>query len=202
MDIVSTYNPANANITKDQLSAMRDLTDADIETLAKAYPNQPQGNAYLVYYMKNEKDTEQRYPLGTWANLNALRKIGRKDVLPFGFKKSHVRPAINQPPAPQRVIDLSAKDIESAEGLKVSETNVDHVVALTDAKYVAPVKINTDIVTNADQERRVVNVTPVASPELTAAKAELQKAIDEKQHHMTVKMLQANVDKLSTEKTN
>jgi hypothetical protein len=168
MDIIKTYNPGN-KLTDEEQSAMVNLNDEQIAELAKAYPNQPTGNAYIEYWMKNEKDIEQRFPLGTWANLNSLRKLGREDILPYRFRSSvatrEVQPFVQAPA--QRIVDLSEKDVVEAEGLKSVE--------------VAPVEA----------------VQAVASPELAAAQAELQQAIDEKAHHMTIKSLQAKVDGLA-----
>lgn len=119
MDIIKTFNPANNNITKDEIDAMRDLTDDQIKLLAASYPNNPSGNAYLVYYMKNEKEEDQRYPLGTWSNLAGLRKLGRKDIVAFNFRKLMMaRPLPKTEQPKQRVVDLSAKEALEAEGLK------------------------------------------------------------------------------------
>jgi hypothetical protein len=174
MDIIKTYNPGN-KLNDEEQSAMVNLTNEQIADLAKAYPNQPTGNAYLEYWMKNEKDIEQRFPLGTWANLNSLRKLGREDILPYRFRSSfstrEVQPFVQAPA--QRVVDLSAKEAVEAEGLKSVA-----VVPVQDAPAPEPVK------------------QPV-SPEQSAAQAELQQAIDDKAHHMTIKSLQAKVDGLA-----
>lgn len=124
MDIIKTFNPEN-QLTQEQLEAMRNLTDEQIAELAKAYPNQPRGNAYLVYYITGEKPHEQRYPLGTWANLLNLRKLGRKDIIPYAFKKGFLVSKTQSPataPAPQRTIDLSQEEAKNAEGLKTPGT--------------------------------------------------------------------------------
>lgn len=156
MDLIKTYNPANTNITEQELSAMKDLTSADIAILAKAYPNQPTGNAYLVLYMNKKKPDDQLFPLSTWKNLDALRKMGHDDIVAYAFKKNHYVVRGQQAPPPQRVVDLSKDETDKAEGMKQ------------------------------------VSV----SPELQQALIDLQKAIDEKQHHMTIKSLQAKVDGL------
>jgi hypothetical protein len=172
MDIIKIYNPANTNITEEQLSAMKDLTDEQIAELAKAYPNQPRGNAYLEYYLTGEKAHEQRYPLGTWANLLSLRKLGRKDILPFRFRRQNaprMMAPVSQPA--QRVVDLSQDDLANVEGLKKQEPSV-------------------------NEEKQENPVLDSQDPEVLAAKEELQKAIDSKAHHMIVKKLQKQVDDL------
>jgi hypothetical protein len=163
---------------------MRDLTDEQIGQLAEAYPNQPRGNAYLVYYNKNLPDKDQNYALGTWANLANLRKIGYSHILPFSFKDAFYKKNTTKSnkPAPQRVVDLSEKDIKTAEGLKQNAT----------PPIQEPVPPTTTLGTNE------VKAQPVEeSQELKDAKAELQKAQDEGAHHMTIKSLQSKVDTLS-----
>lgn len=171
MDIIQTYNPGNTNITEQELSAMKDLTDAQIAELAKAYPNQPTGNAYLVLWMKKESADAQRYPLSTWGNLNNLRRNGNIDILPYAFRKGHNASRNNQKvqaPA-QRVVDLSKEETDHAEGMR---------------PVIAPVK------------KEVVEVPSILStdPELAAAQKELQEAKDAKAHHMTIKSLEAKVE--------
>ena len=197
MDIITTYNPANTNLTPQELSAMKDLTDEQIAELAKAYPNQPTGNAYLEYWLKNEKETEQRYPLGTWANLNNLRKLGRKDILPYRFRKNYRAPrpvpVDLQKPAP-RIVDLSEQEVKQAEGLKVP---VEGNGGISEAKTISPDQ--TTKIEGADLgavTKVEVNDEVVVSPEILAAEKELQQAIDDKAHHMTIKSLQAKVDAL------
>lgn len=174
MDIIEIYNPANASkLTEEQVQAMKDLTDEEITALAEAYPNQPTGNAYLRYYDKNEKESLQRYPLGTWKNLANLRKLGKKELLPFGFLKS-VQP-INANkntkslvPTTKRTVDLGAD--EKIEGLKGE-----------------PIAVNA----NADEfENKLPKVDPVVNQAVVDAQAELDKAIEEKAHHMTIKSLE------------
>lgn len=188
MDIIKTFNPANHQITPEEISAMRELTDEQIEQLSKAYPNQPSGNAYLVYYMKHEKENEQRYPLGTWANLHALRKLGRNDVLPFHFHKLFfAQKSTKAEPVKQRVVDLSPDDIKGAEGLKVNEMPGTTAIVNAVQKPV-PTILSAPFAEGTAKE----------SVELTTAKAELQQAIDDKAHHMIIKKLQKTVDELET----
>lgn len=124
-DIIDLYNPANAaNLSIEEIEAMQHLSDAEIAALSAAYPNQPTRNAYLRYYIKNEKPEQQRYPLGTWKNLHSLRKMGRSEIVPFGFVKSPYLPVAQKAAkvsgVPARVVDLGADEV--FVGLKKSDT--------------------------------------------------------------------------------
>lgn len=177
MDIISTYNPGNTNITDEEVAQMRNLTDEQIEQLAKAYPNQPTGNAYLEYWIEGEKENEQRFPLGTWANLHNLRKLGRKDISAFRFRRSF-QPKKNYPvplKTPQRIVDLSKQDVENAEGLKAKATTTTGGVK------------DVHIITQDDLN---------ANPELEAAQKELQQAIDDKAHPNSIRAKQKKVNDL------
>lgn len=176
MDIIKTYAPNNANITQEELSGMKDLTDEQIAELAKAYPNQPSGNAYLVLYDTTKKDSEQLYPLNSWQNLHSLRKLGRKEWLPLSFKNKFFAPKKAEP-AQQRVVDLSDDEAKGAEGLK-KDGSIKNVVIVPAENF-------------EDQSKE-------PSSELVAARKELQQAIDDKAHHMIVKKLQKTVDELET----
>lgn len=124
MNIVEVYNPANAaNLTDEQISAMRTLTVDEIAQLAKAYPNGPTGNSYLKLHDKNLGDEKQIYPLSTWQNLHNLHKINNFNFTAFAFTKNFVAPvANNTSTVPARVLDLGLDEIAGAEGLK--KTNV------------------------------------------------------------------------------
>lgn len=120
MDIISVYNPANAGITQEETAQMQDLTDEQITQLAKAYPNNPRGNAYLVYWNKSLPLEKQLYPLGTWQNLANLRKLGRKEILAHGFYKTFFKPKLGTKPIAVRTVDLTKDEASKAEGLKSS----------------------------------------------------------------------------------
>lgn len=120
MDILQKFNPANAaSLTKEDIAEMRNLTAQQIAELATAYPNTPTGNAYLHYYNSKEKESEQKYPLGTWHNLNSLLKLGRTEFSAVGFRKGFVAPVAKAAAStPARVVDISKSDVANAEGLK------------------------------------------------------------------------------------
>lgn len=164
---------------------MKDLTDEQIADLAKAYPNQPTGNAYLEYYNSNLKETDQNFSLGTWANLNALRKLGKVEFLPLRFRTNARRKVTAPIVTKQRTVDLSAKEVEGAEGLK------SHTVTSDD------IKANPDLVEHV----KVGDKIGIPSPELIEAEKELAQLKKDKAHHMTIKSAQAKVDELEKDST-
>ncbi len=173
MDILQVYNPANKEITADEIEAMKNLTDDEIAQLAKAYPNTPTGNAYLVYFNTSETQTNQRFPLGTWANLHNLRLLGRKDIVPYNFTKNHaagrsLATTVSKPD--QKTVDLSKEDAGNAEGLKKAEV-------------VPPAQIDASdtIETAADT---------AADAKIAELEKELNQAIADKAHPKIIKGLQ------------
>ena len=127
-NFIEIYNPRNASkLTEEQIQAMQTLTDEQIKALAEAYPNQPTGNAYLQYLITSEPLDKQRFPLGTWKNLHSLRKLGKKEIVPFGFVargSSQNRTAVVvKKPAVKKTVDLSKNEV--IEGLKTTEPVVD-----------------------------------------------------------------------------
>lgn len=165
MNLIETYNPANASkLTPEQIDAMQDFTDEQLAQLAKAYPNQPTGNVYLMYFDTSEKG-EQRYPRGTFENLVNLRKLGKKELVAAGFVKGHIQPIATTTKGPvttKKTVDLG--EAEKLEGIKKAD---------------APL--------------------PAVSEKVAAAQAALQKAVDEKAHHMTIKQLQKALDEAIAE---
>lgn len=183
MDI-NTYNPANANITADELNSMKDLTDEQIAQLAAAYPNTPNGNAYLVYYDKKHEEKSQLYPLGTWTNLHALRKLGYKDILPYSFKdKFYQKKAVANAhkPAPTRTVDLGKN--ENIEGLKKEPVII----------YSEGNRASHEAGSGLDP---TVTDTSLASddPKLADLQKQLQQAKDDKAHHMTIKKIESDIE--------
>lgn len=188
MDIIQTYNPANTSITPDELNAMKDLSDEQIAQLAKAYPNSPNGNAYLVYYNDKEEQKKQLYPLGTWANLYALRKLGIKYILPYSFKdKFYQKKAIGNAhkQAPTRTIDLSKDDLEEAEGLKNADA---HIITAPAAEGSGTIVSNASVINGAD----VTVVDP--DPKLIELNQQLEQAKTDKAHHMIIKSLEKKIE--------
>lgn len=171
MDIIQTYNPANSAITDQEISEMRNLTPDEIGELAKAYPNQPTGNAYLVYWNKNEAEKDQRYSLGTWANLWNLYKIGQKHVVPFSFRKKFEKSRViaQNKPVAQRTVDLSTEEVLNAEGLTTMPKFVPEQAPEQDA---------------------------TVSPELSDLQAQLEQLKNDNAHHMTIGKVQRQIDDL------
>lgn len=187
MDILNTYNPANVNITTEEIAAMQNLTPAEIEQLAKAYPNQPTGNAYLVLFDKSEPDAKkQKFPLSTWNNLHNLYKYGQNQYVAYSFKKQFQRTAVEKQ-APQRTVDLSQDDLNKAEGLK---SNVDATANVNSANAT----FDQSLAENQNQNQQQTNQE--VSPELKSLYDERQKLMDEKAHHMTIKSVQTKIDAL------
>lgn len=126
--LIEKFNPDNAgSLTAEDLETMRSLSDAQIEVLAKAYPNKPTRRVYLRLYDTTLPEKKQVYNLSTWQNLNNVRKFSnKKNLIPFDFKASpsllsrqqHVQrlKAVPSTSAKKIVVDLSAQ--EAAEELK------------------------------------------------------------------------------------
>jgi hypothetical protein len=194
MDILQVYNPANAaNLSAEETAAMKDLSNEQIAQLAQAYPNQPTGNAYLVYYITSEDAKSQRYPLGTWSNLNELRKMGRADILPFGFFKNvfSQKPttvSVSQPKS-ERIVDLSAEEAASAEGLKtVSAVNS---ILAPDQEAASAEGGGTKEPSDAELE---------LTAEIMTLENQLKDAVDKKAHPKTIKKLQDDIEALKLKK--
>lgn len=118
-DLVARFNPANAkNLTPQDLNDMRNLTDAELDQLAEAYPNKPAGKAYLRLYDTSVAENKQLYPLSTWQNLRNVRKFSNmKNLKPFDFFDRNAKPEVaatatrpGKAPAVKKVVDLSAQE--------------------------------------------------------------------------------------------
>lgn len=114
-DIIKIYNPdAAKQLAKADVAAMMELTTDQIKELAKAYPNKPTGNAYLILYDKQKKEKDQLYSLSTWGNLANLHKMGKTNFAAFTF-----RSLFNQAAAVQKVAavqDLTPDQVKAAIG--------------------------------------------------------------------------------------
>lgn len=130
--LIAKYNPANADrLTPEDLSAMRALTDEQIDILAKAYPNQPTRRSYLRLWDDKLPENKQLFQLSTWQNLNNVRKFSNmKNLRPYDFILAGNRlqtpksPGANRgaakQPAKKVVVDMTAQD--AAKELKESLT--------------------------------------------------------------------------------
>lgn len=123
-NVIEVYNPANAaNLTDEQKAAMASLTKEEVKALAKAYPNQPHSNNYLLLFDKRLPADRQLYQVSSWQNLNQLWDIAQLQFVPFGFRGVDVQQPTVAAPKPVEVpakttVDLSKEDAASAEGLK------------------------------------------------------------------------------------
>ncbi|MEJ7611359.1 MAG: hypothetical protein WKF88_09310 [Ferruginibacter sp.] len=211
-EIIDLYNPANASkLTEEQREEMKNLTDEQIAALAEAYPNKPTGNAYLSYFDKSLKAGEtQRYPLGTWQNLNNLRKL-KKDMVAFAFTSYMPQRAAAAMQAPSvraassRTLDLSKDDLTNAEGFKKAdggdittetdkEENKDLAVTYPPAGFDnqqqntgndSPGGQETGKGENAEKDALVKTYHDLV--------AELEQAKTDRAHHMTIKNLESKV---------
>lgn len=119
-NIIEAFNPATAATLPEAIGQlMPHLTLEQIQALAKAYPNKPTGNSYLVLMDKSLKG-KQLNPLSTWENLANLRKIAGKaaeNMVAFAFRvqfnKSRAAAAI-QPASTQ---DISKSEIAGLPGI-------------------------------------------------------------------------------------
>lgn len=126
--LIAKFNPANAaNLTSSDLETMRNLTDDQIDTLAKAYPNTPVRKPYLRLYDTKLADNKQLFQLSTWQNLRNVRKFSNmKNLKPYDFilpgnklqaVKATVKTGGKTVGSPRKVVvDLSAT--EAAAQLK------------------------------------------------------------------------------------
>jgi hypothetical protein len=88
-ELIALYNPANAhNLTAEQVKAMAEITNDQLDALAKAYPNSANQRPYLVLHDNNVREpNRQLYPLSTWQNLRNVRKMnGLNNLVPFTFR--------------------------------------------------------------------------------------------------------------------
>lgn len=121
-ELIAIYNPANAaSLTPEQITAMQSLDNAQICALAKAYPNRPRGNAYLVLYDTDLPQNKQLFSLSTWQNLCNLRsKMSKKNFVPFTFRNLFVQTtgsvarSSNSQPATKQVVDISTAEVATA----------------------------------------------------------------------------------------
>lgn len=123
-ELIAKYNPANAyNVTEADIVAMRELTNEQLDVLAKAYPNKPGQRPYLVLNDANLAANKQLRNLSTWQNLRNVRKFAaRKNLSAWTFRELHQAtravPRQALPPSrnvasnlkPGRTVDLGAAE--------------------------------------------------------------------------------------------
>lgn len=126
--LLAKFNPVNAgNLSAEDTEILRNLTDAEIDLLADAYPNQPTRRAYLRLYDKNVKENAQFYNLSTWQNLRNNRKFsGKKNLIAWEMfvpgilaqptRQAKTNSATSSASPRKVVVDLTAK--EAADQLR------------------------------------------------------------------------------------
>lgn len=109
-------DPSNLNkLTDEQIGQLKDLSNDEIKAAAQKYPNKPSQNNYLVLE-DTRKGAKQLHNLSSWQNLADLRGPLNQQfwrVLSVKGKFFPVKAAVQAPTQ-----DLTAKDINAAEGLK------------------------------------------------------------------------------------
>jgi len=122
--LLAKFNPANAgNLTAQDITEMRNLTDQQIDALANAYPNQANRRPYLRLYDTSKAENKQLFNLSTWQNLRNVRKFSNmKNLVPYDFIATPAAFAQQQKANSQKVgakvtsnprkvvVDLSAKE--------------------------------------------------------------------------------------------
>lgn len=185
MNIIELYNPRNAaKLTPEQVQAMQDLTLDEIKELAEAYPNQPTGNAYLKFYIKSDPADKQRFPLGTWNNLYNLRKLGKEDILPFGFVNTKMPFVQTKAGVVKRTVDLGAEEV--IEGMKAVDVNTEAANDFSNEEDYAA--------TQTEDAQAAYNEPTEAELALLAANEALQKGIEDKVHPQTIKKLERELE--------
>lgn len=117
MELTQLFDPANAlSLTEADLEKMASLTDDEIKTLATAFPNKSNQQAYLILKDTKLPASKQLFPLSTWPNLWNLRKIGMKNFVATSFKQIFNKAVTKMKIA--AVQDLTVNDVKKAPGLK------------------------------------------------------------------------------------
>lgn len=119
--ILTRFNPQNRTpLSPEELEVFRNLSDDQIDKLAREYPNQPSSRSYLILYDDHVPANKQMFQLSTWQNLRNIRKFSnKKNFRPWEFKgvnpPANLRGAV-QPRTQHVVVDMSAQ--EAAAKLK------------------------------------------------------------------------------------
>lgn len=184
-ELFSIYDPRKADtISAEDIRNMANLTDAEIATLAKKYPNQDGPYSYLMLMDKSLK--KQIFQRSTWQNLHNLRMHGGlKNFVAFNyvsrFTGSEIREAKVTTSEPQ---DLTKIERETAPGLKRSEPQI--VQAFQDANKALREAENEPIIAELIQSATRDEIEPV-EPIGDEDFEELKKEAEEKANKEKVK---------------
>lgn len=119
---IEKYSPDNAaNLTTEEVLAMKNFTDADLKALADAYPNGPGiTSGYLILGNKNAK--VQAGNLSTWKTLYNLRVRNKKvEFYALSFRSLWKKQTTAQP-SKAPVVDLTNKEAKQAPGISEPQT--------------------------------------------------------------------------------
>lgn len=192
------FNPSN-KLSSEDVDALRNLSNEQIQELAKMYPNAPRGNGYLLLYNTKVKEDQQTFPLSTWRNLaNLHKKLGQTYWKPWDFRssvKTTKTPVVGVARG-LRKVDLQPGDIAGAEGLKTGAvatastevTNPAPAAAETGAVSSEGATASTEVTNQAAATAEIGAVTE--SPELAAynaAKEKLDQLVAQKAHPNSIK---------------
>lgn len=110
--LIEKFNPATAGqLSAEDLDILHNLTDEQLDILAKEYPNQANRKSYLRLYDRSVPAEKQLYQLSTWQNLRNVRKFSnRKSLIPWDFLTTATR--FNQ--QPQRPVSASQRAAASS----------------------------------------------------------------------------------------
>jgi hypothetical protein len=116
---VDLYNPRNAaELTEEELEAMKTFTREQVEELARKYPNTGTGRPYLLLYDTRKDPAKQIYPRSTWTNLLGLWRMGQKTFIPWTFA-SRFKKGVNVKSNVAPVQDLTKEEARrELQGIK------------------------------------------------------------------------------------
>lgn len=175
--LIELYNPTNAaSLTPEQVTGLQNLSDAQICALAKAYPNKPRGNAYLVLYDKDMPMNKQLFTLSTWNNLCNLRsKMSKKNYVAYTFKALFIQTTGNNTqraaamPSQKEVVDIS-----TSEAAKALQAAAEAIKIPSMEEKTGPAMTSTAVSPNPVKEtaKKVTTPAPTKAPRLTAVPAQ------------------------------
>ena len=170
--LVALYHPGNAqNLSQEEKDNIQTLTSDEVDALAKAYPNTPQDNNYLLLLDKRLPADKQIYQLSSWENLAYLWKLGQTHFVPYAFRGQESTQKVAQPtsvPATDKaVVDLSEGDAANAEGLKKDALQVDaHSGEASTSETIGDSKLANGL--NADLRTSQPSTDPTLTGEILA----------------------------------
>lgn len=115
-EILTAFNPENKEALNDeQKIKLGSLTDEELKALAKAFPNKPTNNTYLVLFDTKIDNKKQLGIRSTWQNLYNLRVLShQRQWIAYGFARDIPKSQVTG-----RLLKVSGvQDISNEEKLK------------------------------------------------------------------------------------